>query len=522
MSQLKPIPVVDLFAGPGGLGEGFASLRSGNAFNIVVSVEKDPSAYQTLLVRAFYRNAFRYGKRYLRSYYNYCNGRTQVPWDETNEDLWNSAKKEVLNAELGTKSASVKLEASLKAHKIRPSKPWVLIGGPPCQAYSIAGRSRNLGKIGYVAEEDQRHFLYKEYLSIIKKYSPSIFVMENVKGLLSSKINGNHVFHSIVKDLSSPNGTKLGPKYRIHSLSTQTFYESCMHLQDIDLRDYVIQAEDFGIPQSRHRVILLGIRDDLSIYPETLQKTAQTTVADAIFALPPVRSSISRKVKKEDDEYYEWIETFRSNQELLMAESKMRPNLTDIYAILKCLDVKKTTGNIGGIRQPYDFNFTSPNTTLDKWYKDTELKVLLNHEARAHMGSDLYRYLYASTYSLARGRSPKGHLEFDLKKLAPNHKNWESGAFSDRFRVQCFDKPATTITSHIAKDGNYFIHPDPMQCRSLTVREAARIQTFPDNYFFHGNRTEQYHQVGNAVPPLLAHKIAGIVYKALKKTAPRF
>ena len=155
------------------------------------------------------------------------------------------------------------------------------------------------------------------------------------------------------------------------------------------------------------------------------------------------------------------------------------------------------------------------NSKLTNWYSDDNLKVYLNHEARSHMSSDLRRYVYASTYASAYGLSPKGHENFDLKGLRPNHVNWETGKFSDRFRVQLYPKPATTVTSHISKDGHYFIHPDPSQCRSLTVREAARIQTFPDNYFFLGNRTQQFHQVGNAVPPLLAYKIAETVRSLL-------
>jgi DNA (cytosine-5)-methyltransferase 1 len=125
------------------------------------------------------------------------------------------------------------------------------------------------------------------------------------------------------------------------------------------------------------------------------------------------------------------------------------------------------------------------------------------------MPSDLARYLFAACYGRIFGVSPKAP-DFP-EALAPNHRNWESGKFNDRFRVQLADRPSSTITSHIAKDGHYFIHPDPSQCRSLTVREAARLQTFPDNYMFLGNRTEQYVQVGNAVPPFLALQIAKAV-----------
>jgi DNA (cytosine-5)-methyltransferase 1 len=129
------------------------------------------------------------------------------------------------------------------------------------------------------------------------------------------------------------------------------------------------------------------------------------------------------------------------------------------------------------------------------------------------MPDDLARYLFASIHAEVAGKSPKA-ADFPAE-LAPRHRNWASGKFADRFRVQTRDGPATTITSHIAKDGHYFIHPDPRQIRSLTVREAARLQTFPDNYLFKGNRTEQYVQVGNAVPPLLARRIGQAVLRIL-------
>ena len=155
---------------------------------------------------------------------------------------------------------------------------------------------------------------------------------------------------------------------------------------------------------------------------------------------------------------------------------------------------------------------------LDSIY-DPAMPVLDGHESRSHMPSDLRRYAFAASFAAVTGKSPK--LSDFPASLLPNHANVEQGRegkmFSDRFRVQLPNQPSTTVTSHISKDGHYFIHYDPKQCRSLTVREAARLQTFPDNYHFEGPRTAQYHQVGNAVPPYLARQIADIIADVLDR-----
>ena len=167
-----------------------------------------------------------------------------------------------------------------------------------------------------------------------------------------------------------------------------------------------------------------------------------------------------------------------------------------------------------------EFSPGQPTISWGKsWYLDRKLGGVCNHSTRSHIPSDLHRYFYAAVFAQTLHRSPT--LADFPHELLPHHKNvrvaLNGGNFSDRFRVQLADRPATTITSHISKDGHYYIHYDPTQCRSLTVREAARLQTFPDNYFFCGPRTSQYTQVGNAVPPLLARQIAEIVRAVLRK-----
>jgi len=528
-TNVDPIKIVDLFAGPGGLGEGFSA--SGK-FRITVSAEMETSAHATLRLRAFYRTLMRKGEAALNPYFELCNRKflpptTEAPlphWDNDTQRAWEEACCEALQLTLGKPSDNEKLDEAIIRNGISANTSWVLIGGPPCQAYSLVGRARNKGKDDYRAEDDHRHFLYKEYLRIIARYKPSVFVMENVKGILSSRVGEQQIFHGILHDLADPDAAMDLPKqevsgYRIHSLVTNTCFTRQDDPTQIDARDFIVRAEQYGVPQARHRVILLGIREDICLShgegwsPPRLSPSSEVTVKEAIGTLPRLRSKISRGQDSEE----KWKNCVTRHVHDLAKEA-VNNGLSDLAAELKNLE---DTGNLPSETCIFDSykKPATPSLALNDWYaRGCTIKALethLNHEARGHMDGDLRRYVFASAFAQAKGRSPKGYADFSLSGLAPAHENWKSGKFADRFRVQLADRPATTVTSHIAKDGHYFIHYDPSQCRSLSVREAARLQTFPDDYFFQGNRTQQYHQVGNAVPSYLAHQIARCVLSAL-------
>lgn len=505
--------VIDLFAGPGGLGEGFASLNDGKAFEIVVSAEMERSAHETLTLRSFFRH-IRGNSLALQGYFDFCNDENAPDPKKRFPDEWKAASDEAQRLTLGNAEDNAKLDAILDNAKL-VEEETILIGGPPCQAYSLVGRSRNMGKTGYVAADDHRHFLYKEYLRILHKARPAVFVMENVKGILSSKVGGKLVFHDILRDLTDPGkalGVGTGLHYTIHSLVLPTKFEPGDDPEDIDPRDFIIKAERYGIPQSRHRVILLGVRKDAGYAGGQILQTANgVTVESALMGLPRLRSKLSHEIGVEG-----WCLKVKSLAKALEIDALLQgdrelANRLELRALAIRPDLE--TGSLRfGKREVIE-----GGEGFHEWVKrdSSLLKVWLNEETRSHMDADLGRYFYAATFAEIRHRSPKGHSEFMLAGLAPKHANWETGKFADRFRVQCYKAPSTTVTSHISKDGHYFIHPDPTQCRSLTVREAARLQTFPDNYFFQGNRTQQYHQVGNAVPSLLANKIARICYAIL-------
>ena len=509
------IPVIDLFAGPGGLGEGFSAFDSHDhrPFKIKLSIEKEGNAHSTLVLRAFFREFAPSSTP--EEYYDYLRGKI------TRDELFTkfpeqaaTARNQAWHIELGCGNPSNDEIDRRIINALGSNNDWILIGGPPCQAYSIAGRSRMKNIAGF--ENDQRHYLYKEYLRIVARHKPSIFVMENVKGILSSKVNGEYIFNKILRDLKNPFDALSGDikkvkvynqlKYQIYSLVKPALDDS-----GLLPRDYVIKSERFGIPQKRHRVILLGIRSDIPVRPNVLSKALEKcSVEKTIKDLPKLRSGVSKE--KDTPEIWksilsdipksEWIKSLRIPMALRNEIYSQSTKISD------CL-------NRGELFQSSD---NRPEFATD-WFYDADLHGVCNHVSRSHMRSDLHRYFFASCFSKVYNRSPK-LSEFPLE-LLPNHENVDSAIqgkmFADRFRVQISGEPSTTIMSHISKDGHYYIHPSPTQCRSLTVREAARLQTFPDNYFFEGNQTAQYQQVGNAVPPLLARQIAGVVFDCINR-----
>lgn len=492
----NPVQIVDLFSGPGGLGEGFCSCKRNDgsrAYEIAVSIEKDRAAHKTLRLRAFLRQFYEYPSEY----YSWIAGKHECPdWKDLYPRQWRAAETEALCAELGKPETAAILAERIFSTKRSAGDRTLLIGGPPCQAYSLAGRSRNAGIRDYRPKDDDRHFLYREYCRVLNELTPALFVMENVKGMLSSSVEGLAIFEQVVFDLKSA-----GPGYRLVSLSSRLQSDT-----DPEPSDFVIRSEDYGVPQARHRVIIVGIRSDVAseFTPKLQRRNALVPVRDMLTGLPRLRSGLSTC-----DDGSAWYDAVVDAIETVGEVIRDYPGenfsafLDELNRVEERLLVTSQLGRSSQARKPLSRKLPSE---LSSFLDDPKLIGVSGHETRGHMPSDLTRYLYAACFAKAEGFSPRAHQFPDI--LAPKHKNWKTGKFNDRFRVQIGRAPASTVTSHISKDGHYFIHPDPTQCRSLTVREAARLQTFPDNYHFMGNRTEQFMQVGNAVPPFLAKQIA--------------
>jgi DNA (cytosine-5)-methyltransferase 1 len=498
------IPVVDIFAGPGGLGEGFSAFECGgeNPFDVRLSIEMDPVACATLELRKFFRQ-FENPPAEFAAYFAGQLRKADLFAAFPTEAK--QAQERTWTAELGRVPRRCVMQRVRRA--VGRARNWILLGGPPCQAYSIVGRARMRGRKDF--EQDERHLLYREYLQIVADHEPAVFVLENVKGLLTSKHEGSRIVTRILDDLGAPAESlriarRGASRYRLYALGQRQVVMPWMSEHPGDGEEYLLQAEEHGVPQSRHRIFIVGVRSDIGGRLGVLERRPPVTAGSVLSDLPAIRSTLTREV----DSLECWrkaLETIRKQPWMSKAENAATAR--EVRSALRKLTNSALTP--GDVSLPYR---GAPNS-LGEWYRRNAIGIT-QHEARSHMRDDLHRYLFCASYARAHRRSPL--LRDFPKELYPEHRNISRAVrnrvFADRFRVQLADYPSTTITSHVSKDGHYYIHYDPSQCRSLTVREAARLQTFPDSYFFEGNRTEQYHQVGNAVPPLLAREIARVVF----------
>ena len=510
----KAVPIVDLFSGPGGLAEGFAAFRRPNGrqgYHVALSIEKDEAAYRTLRLRAFLR---KFEDGFPSEYYDFLNGMTsgEPNWAELYPKHWAAACEETRFMELGKRNTRKFVRQRVELIRSEHGGRTVLLGGPPCQSYSVVGRSRNAGNVLYNPDRDDRQSLYKEYAYVLRRLKPVVAVMENVKGMLSARHNGKRIFANVMRALARRSGSNC---YRLFALASRSGARSWN--EGALPKDFVVHAEAHRVPQTRHRVFVVCIRDDIAstlpmeLLPRLEPHDHTVSLEDIIGSMPRLRCRLSRC-----DSPDSWRAAVRRAHDLVKTNPPvMSPDEENRFhraleSALAATDqvAPPCRNSRGGM----DLARHCPRE-LRNWLLDKNLEALPNNETRAHIPDDLARYLFVVAFGQTFGRSPKTS-DFP-EALVPPHASWRTGKFDDRYRVQLPDCPCTTVTSHLSKDGHYFIHPDPSQVRSLTVREVARLQTFPDNYFFHGTRTEQYVQVGNAVPPFLAWQLARVVWAVL-------
>jgi DNA (cytosine-5)-methyltransferase 1 len=425
----------DLFAGAGGLLEGF--IQAG--FHIIGTVEKEKWACETQKTRQIYHFLRRSGN--LDYYWDYCiNTLSSDQLHQNRKKIYDKfdglegvVDHTVWHAEFGNpanggnvKTSREIIELLEKSAKFHNKEVDFILGGPPCQAYSLVGR----GRIGSKVRNDKRNFLFKYYFNVVKHFRPAFFLFENVPGIVSA--NGGRIFEFIKQDFDA-----IG-----YDLKAGT---------NPDIRANIQVASDYGVPQNRKRYIFLGVRKDVNLeYPqiEIENFNGNLTTRNAISDLPFL---------KPNQGIDHGLIYYQNGVDLSGFQRKIR------------------RGSVG----------------------------VMNHRARP-----LNKWYDRKIYTTAIEMAEKGEIlrYHQLPSELKTHKNQK--IFKDRFRVHAWDGMPHTIVAHIAKDGHYNIHPDINQLRAFTVREAARIQSFPDDYKFEGPRTAQFQQVGNAVPPLMAEKIA--------------
>ena len=410
MNVQRSLSFIDLFAGAGGLSEGFVQA----GFRPIAHVEMDHFAAQTLETRTAYY-CFKAANR-LDVYYDYLKG--NISRDTFLKTVPASALKTVICETMSDESLPrifKTVDGIIKLQGIESVD--VIIGGPPCQAYSLVGRAQS-SHMKKPMSEDPRNNLYLLYAQFLKQYHPKMFVFENVMGIESA--NKGTTWKRIKRQLQSAG------------------YEIECKMQN---------SSDFGVLQNRNRMIIVGwLKESGYHYPIFEKVKVDAVVNDLLSDLPSLRPG------GESDFY-------RSSQmSSYVEENKIR----------------------------------------------TSVDVLTLHQSRPNVDRDIQIYKRA----IKLWNSGHKRLKYtDLPEELKTHKNQTS--FTDRFKVVEGDEPVChTVLAHLSKDGHYFIHPDIRQHRSITVREAARIQSFPDSYFFEGPRTSQFVQVGNAVPPMMAKGIA--------------
>ncbi|MEK5321804.1 DNA cytosine methyltransferase [Paenibacillus sp. FSL L8-0644] len=406
---------IDLFAGAGGLSEGF--VRQG--FNPIAHVEMDSYASETIKTRTAYHYLNSEGR--LDVYKEYLRG--NITKENLYQEIPVSLLESIINQEINDDTIPDifnKIDELLLENTGQTQKIDVLIGGPPCQAYSLVGRARDPQK----KENDPRNYLYKQYVKFLVKYQPDIFVFENVPGILNA---GGGSYYRDIQDLMREIGYEIKHK--------------------------TLDASHYGVLQKRKRVILIGWNRELGYeYPRFTQIEQLALVEDIFSDLHPLAPG------EQLNEY-----------------------------------VKEPTS----------------------YLRDTNIRneedILTQHLTRMHNERDLEIYNIA----IDLWNREKKRLKYtDLPERLRTHNNLK--AFLDRFKVVARDLPYShTVVAHIAKDGHYYIHPDINQSRSISVREAARLQSFPDNFYFEGPRTAVFTQIGNAVPPLMAETIAIEIKKML-------
>ncbi len=305
----------------------------------------------------------------------------------------------------------------------------LIIGGPPCQAFSSVGRAQSPDSMN----SDPRNYLFENYLQILNHIKPKMFIFENVKGILSAHPKGVKIFNIIIREMSKT--------YNIVS----------------DPKIILLNAADYGVPQIRERVILIGVRKDIDYID----------VKD-----------VYAHIKKTNSDTDSTLPNYITVGEAILDLPKLNPG--EGAEKQKIKSKKKVEGFLSKVR--------SSNN------------VVYNHVARNHNDLDRERYRILSEH--------KNWQLKDLQEVRPDLIHHDPKHFGNRYTVQESDKPGKTVVAHLYKDGNLFIHPDPKQARTFTVREAARIQSFSDDFVFEGSRTDQYKQVGNAVPPLMAEAFA--------------